>query len=388
MRAAEGPVRGTAQCATTVRAAPRAPGAAPAPPVESDDAPSAPRPAAAPMSPPTLLLPAALVEPDWIGADRIAALAAAPGWAALARRAHPLGEAGPTTPPPSDPGHERWLHARLGLPADTAIAAASAIADGRPAAAWRLDPVHLHVGRDHLVLTDPRSLALQPDESAALAEALGPLFADEGLVLDAVSPQRWYLHEPDAGRALRLATRPLSGATGRNVDAWMPTGPDARRWRRIVNEVQMTWHAHPVNAQRDARRLPAANSLWIEGRVPPTSDAGARAAALVAAHAPAGGPLRLAAPDGSALVLDTRLHEAALAGDPRGWAEAWTALDAETFEAIARAREPWTAGARVVLAGDAGWRELQVPPRAGWRFWRRADPAAWLAAPGGAGGRP
>ncbi|MFM1991516.1 MAG: hypothetical protein RJA99_4473 [Pseudomonadota bacterium] len=335
------------------------------------------------MSLPTLLLPAALVDPEWLGADRLAALAARPGWTAVARRARLLDETGPADPPPSDPGHERWLHARLRLPAGSAIAAASAIADGRPGAAWRLDPVHLHVGRDHLVLTDPAALALGPDESAALAAAVAPLFADEGLVLDAASPSRWYLHERDAGRALRLATRPLSGATGRNVDAWMPTGPDARRWRRMVNEVQMTWHAHAVNARREERRAPSVNSLWIEGRVPPPDDAGARAAAGVAAHATGSAPLRITAPDAAPLAIDARLHEAALAGDPQRWAAAWTALDADTFDAIAQAREPWIAGARVVLAGDAGWRELAVPPRADWRFWRRVDPAAWLAAPRG-----
>jgi UDP-galactopyranose mutase len=46
---------------------------------------------------------------------------------------------------------------------------------------------------------------------------------------------------------------------------------------------------------------------------------------------------------------------------------------------IARAEGAWRAGAHVVLAGDAGWRALQVAPRAGWRFWRRTDAAALLA---------
>lgn len=334
------------------------------------------------MSPPTLLLPAALVDADWLGAERVAALAALPGWTTLARRARVVAEAGPTDPPPSDPGHERWLHARLGLGADASLAAAAAIEDGVAGAAWRLDPVHLHVGRDHLVLTDPAALALARDEADALAAAVAPLFADEGLELDAAAPARWYLRERDASRPLRLRTRPLSGATGRNVDAWMPAGDDARRWRRMVNEVQMTWHAHAVNEARAERGAPSVNSLWIEGRVPGTVDARVRAAARVAVRAPADGPLRVDTGDGGPLVVDARLHDATLAGDPTGWAEAWRALEADTFTAIATPGDAWRDGARIVLAGDAGWRELAVSPRSDWRFWRRPDPAAWLAAPG------
>lgn len=333
------------------------------------------------MTAPVLLLPAALVDTDWLGADRVAELAALPGWTGIARRARLAGEAGPADPPPSDPGHERWLHACLGLPAEAALAAAAAIDDGRAAAAWRLDPVHLHVGRDHLVLTDPSALAVDAADAAALAAAIEPLFADEGLGLDVAAPGRWYLHERDPARALRLRTRPLSGATGRNVDAWMPTGDDARRWRRMVNEVQMTWHAHPVNEARAERGLPAVNSLWIEGRVPTGDDPRTRAAARIAARAPASAALRVDAGAAGAIVVDARLHDATLAGDPQRWAAAWRALEADTFAAIVQAGDPWTAGGRIVLAGDAGWRELDVSARPDWRFWRRPDPAAWLAPP-------
>src|SRR5690606_33262738 len=40
-------------------------------------------------------------------------------------------------------------------------------------------------------------------------------------------------------------------------------------WRRVLNEVQITLHEHPVNLARTARGLPAVNSLWPwgEGRL-------------------------------------------------------------------------------------------------------------------------
>ena len=328
--------------------------------------------------PPTLLLPAALVDPAWPGADRIAALAATPAWAALASRARVLACAGPEDPPPGAPGHLRWLATRLRLPAGTALAACAALVDGATDAAWRLDPVHLHVGRDHLVLGDPRELRPEADEAAALAAAIGPLLAEEGLALDARTPSRWYLREIDAARPLRVATRPLAGAIGRNIDAWQPRGEDARRWRRIVNEVQMTWHAHPVNARREAAGRPAVNSVWIEGRLAPGAPGVERdAAARIATDTPGGGPFSLALSDGARLVVDPRLLDAQLAGDPTAWHAAWHAIAADTLDAISRSG----GGGRVVLAGDAGWREIAIAPRADWRFWRRPGAASLLAEP-------
>jgi len=327
---------------------------------------------------PTLLLPAALADPGWIGADRIATLAKGPGWTALSRRVRTLAQAGPEDRPASDPGHERWLRARLGLPGDAALAACSALVDAVPSAAWRVDPVHLHVGRDHLVLTDPELLALSADDARTLAAAIAPLFADDGLALETPGPARWYLRELDPARPLRLATRPLSGAVGRNIDAWQPTGDDVRRWRRLLNEVQMTWHEHAANTRREAARLPTVNSLWIEGRVPPASPEAELAARLAVRDRDA--VTELAGRDGT-LRVDERLLAAQLAGDPQRWADAWRALESSVFAPMARAEGPWLRGARLVLAGDAGWRELAVSPRADWRFWRRPDPAALLAEP-------
>ncbi len=338
-------------------------------------------------APPTLLLPASLVDPDWIGGDRIAALAASPAWSALARRVAELGATGPEGPPPNDPGHERWLRRRLAVPDGAASAAAAALADGAPDAAWRLDPVHLHVGRDHLVLTDPRALRLTVDDARALSDAIAPLLADEGLALEVPTASRWYLRETDPARPLRLRTRPLAGAIGRNIDAWQPGGDDARRWRRIVNEIQMTWHGHAVNARREAAGLATANSVWLEGRCPGAAGGAERDAAARLATRDAGdAPIEVVLSDGARLRVDDRLLDAQLAGDPSAWLEAWGRIEADTLGPIVRAQAAWRDGARVVLAGDAGWRELAVRPRADWRFWRRADPAALLAEPG-AGGR-
>lgn len=335
--------------------------------------------------PATLLLPGALAARDGSEAGPPCPRSVGSELARLARRIVACEQGPPDGAPPFEPGHVRWLHAHLGLARDEATAACTAAPDHVAGAHWRLDPVHLHLGRDHLVLTDPARLELAEADALELAEAVAPLFADDGLALLAAGP-RWYLRETDPSRPLALRTRSLIGALGRNVSAWMPTGKDARRWKRLLNEVQMTWFEHPVNLRREAAGRPPINGLWIDGRVPPAipAAAGALARALDRDGRPPGGTrIEL---DGAPLVLDTTLLDARLEGDPRRGVDAWRATEATWFAPIAAGTPPWDTGARIVLAGELGWRTLRVAPRADWRFWRRADPAAWLIEPLGTSG--
>lgn len=353
---------------------------------------------------PALLLAASLVDPAWLGSDRLAQAARAPGFAALARKAA-LGSASEETDTHlPEPGHEDWLQKAFGLPAGAPISACSALADGAMQARWRLDPVNLHIGRDHLVLTDPARLRLGAEDARSLAASVDELFRDEGLTLIADHPLRWYLQEPDPARGLRLQTRSMLAALGRSIDAWQPSGDDARRWRRIVNEVQMSWYNHPVNDQRESQGLRPINSVWIEGPCPAligaqtrapmsfptsaqtsaTSTAQSAAAGRVAARRSTG-----ASPDGAdpdpqsidltpaciepsmALTIDDRLFEAQCSGDPQRWMQAWQSIDQTFFAPMARGQAPWQHGATLILAGDGLWREMVIGVRPRWRFWQQ-----------------
>jgi hypothetical protein len=362
---------------------------------------------------PALLLAASLVDPAWLGSDRLAQAARAPGFAALARKAA-LGSASEETGTHlPEPGHEAWLQKAFGLPASAPISACSALADGAAQARWRLDPVNLHIGRDHLVLTDPARLDLGSEDARSLAASVDELFRDEGLTLIADHPLRWYLQEPDPARGLRLQTRSMLAALGRSIDAWQPSGDDARRWRRIVNEVQMSWYDHPVNDQRESQGLRPINSVWIEGPCPAligaqtrapmsfptsaqtsaTSTEQSAAAGRVAARRSAG-----ASPDGAdpdpqlidlspaciepsmALTIDDRLFEAQCSGDPQRWLQAWQSIDEACFGPMARGQAPWQHGATLVLAGDGLWREMVIGTPSRWRLWQqRTSPESWLA---------
>jgi len=354
-------------------------------------------------SPPALLLAASLVDPAWLGRDRLAQASRAPGFAALTRRAAIGRSSEDTASHLPDPGQEDWLQKAFGLPAGTPIAACSALADAALSARWRLDPVNLHIGRDHLVLTDPARLALGADDARALAASIAGLFQDEGMTLLAAHPERWYLQETEPSRGLRLQTRSMLAALGRSIDGWQPTGDDARRWRRIVNEVQMSWYRHPVNERRESEGLMPVNSLWIEGPCPDLDTRGtgaqipAQTASVTLSQWSAAG--RIAARRGAtvpvagdakarlsidlsigpntpcietsmALTIDDRLFEALCAGDPQRWMQAWQSLDEAYFVPMSRAQVPWQRGATLVLAGDGLWRELSIGARRPWCFWQ------------------
>ncbi len=45
----------------------------------------------------------------------------------------------------------------------------------------------------------------------------------------------------------------------------MPSGTSADRYRRLISEIEMALHDHPVNTERQARGQRPVNSLWLWG---------------------------------------------------------------------------------------------------------------------------
>lgn len=166
-------------------------------------------------------------------------------------------------------GLERSLFALFGVavpaPRDVPVAAVTRQRDRHDAGEgyWlRADPVYLRADRDRLVVLGNTLLDVSAEEQALLARELAPLFEQDGLTLDAVNARRWYLRTAEAPQ---LETTPLPDAIGQDAFHCMPQGPNARRWRSLLNEVQMTLHASEVNARRVAAGQLPVNSVWFWG---------------------------------------------------------------------------------------------------------------------------
>lgn len=245
--------------------------------------------------------------------------------------------------------HESWLARQYGLstPSDNsspALATSVMRAFDLPAQSgfWFIvQPVHLHIARDHLVLTDPRHLALSEPDSRALFDIVRPLLEETGKTLQYGDAATWFLRADDWHA---LLTSTPDAASGHNIDIWMPKGDQARDWRRLQNEIQMHWHAHAINDEREARGLKPVNSIWLWGGASATGGtqpefeetftSGASGNPFIAAAA---SPVAatsatdiLARPQHGLLMLDD-LIAPALAGDWSEWLGRFQAMEQTWF---------------------------------------------------------
>lgn len=306
------------------------------------------------------------------GASAPDGLSALRGWLARAVEvSHHAGDALSLTPP-----HEHALARALGWPVDDGRLPWAAWTAGRTdvACAW-LWPCHWQAGLDHLTIIPPHALDLRPDEAVALRQAFADHAAQDGVTLHGDDPWRW-LAEGALFEGWRSAS--LDRVAHRRVDTWWRDAgadPAARALLRLLNEAQMLFHAHPVNAARAQRGALPVNGLWVSGAGRWGGDGPTAAGATVRC-------------------LDDLLL-AAITGDALAWMAAWQRIDAQWLA-------PWLAAAErdgeprwLTLCGERGWRCWRLdpgvapppPPRLGWRArWRRwwggsADRAAAASSP-------
>lgn len=161
---------------------------------------------------------------------------------------------------------QRGLLAALELPAAqfpsapvSAIGNSDALAEGF----WlHAEPVHFVAGLDRLSF-----LALNGEAGVSEVErsALEPVLAEH------LGASGFALHSGDgewlvrSERVLAVQTACPEAAAGNELERVMPHGPDAGDVRRLMTELQMLLHDHPVNEARARRGLPAINAVWLWG---------------------------------------------------------------------------------------------------------------------------
>ena len=292
--------------------------------------------------------------------------------------------------------HERWVARRFGAVAANAadeapLAPYMLLADGGTPgdARWAcVEPVHVRTAHDHLVLIDPSALDLTDEDAASLLATARPLIEELGVRVEAPTPHRWYL-TGDALGALAGAS-PLR-ASGRSIEIWLPhdaqTGQRSRIWMKLQNEVQMGWFEHPVNEAREARGLPAVNSIWLhaQGAAQPVrspfvrvlSDAAATrglalAASVEAAAAPASFKAMPPLEAGETLVELGSFAAPFIAQDWAAWQAALDALERDWFAPALEALDSGRLGMlALTLAGDTGSATLTATRSDLRKFWRR-----------------
>lgn len=280
--------------------------------------------------------------------------------------------------------HELWLSQALGLtagltqssspPMAKMVLANNGLDAAEPACWFLLQPSHLHIARDHLVLTDRRQLALPDAEARILFDDARPLFHELGHAIHYVDAENWLLRADD-WRGLKTSTP--DAACGHNIDVWLPSGPGERNWRRLHNEVQMSWHAHPLNEEREMQGKKTVNALWLWGGTwlepehGKPEDRPAQALMRAADSPEASQDFLRTMPDNAILLLD-QLIEPALGNDWAEWLDRFHQLEASWFGPLQRALQGGELKSiRLVLSGETMLAEHQPSRNPLRKFWNR-----------------
>ncbi len=259
----------------------------------------------------------------------------------------------------------------------------SATNAGTESQVWFCEPVHFALARDHLLVAPLAQAPLDAAEAQALAAVADESAREAGAALRLIDHGHWFL-QVDA--PWQLDTVPLAAALGRAVLEALPTGADARRWRKLLNEIQMRWHIHPVNAAREARGAQTVNALWLHGGGvwsplprPPfatllSEDPVLRGWALAAGLAPSALLSADATPHAKGDVLSVwdDLQSSAALEDWHAWRDLLLEFERMLESLCKRAFAAGFASVELVLAGRRGTRRFSLGAHDRWRFWTRA----------------
>lgn len=187
-----------------------------------------------------------------------------PGLARVARygTSRPLGSLGH--------GWRSWLAAWSGqesliesAPATVAAAASRVTAeDAKDRMAWIATPVHLVAGLSSVHLDARGLLQVELEVRRDLAADFNKVFGESGFRLEALPSAGFLMSGPRIADADIVDPARVLGAS---INGVLPEASNAPTLRRLVAEIEMWLHDHPVNLARQRRgRLPI-TALWLWG---------------------------------------------------------------------------------------------------------------------------
>lgn len=233
---------------------------------------------------------------------------------------------------------------------------------------WHLlTPAHYALARDHVTL-GALSPEISPETCTQLWQQAQAVLHDAGAQLLAGQAQRWYLHHPALNH---LGGSDPSRALGRNVDIWMPDGPQeaARLWRRWHNEIQMLWHEQPMNG------------LWLSGSGALPAVPAEKKSLAPQSHALIQGltrwmnaPLLEHAAPADVIFLDD-LSVPAMQQNWHNWRTALQNLEQRWFAPFMQNKVHFT----LTICGELMSRTWQIDPNQRWKFWQRRTLLQYLS---------
>jgi hypothetical protein len=126
-----------------------------------------------------------------------------------------------------------------------------------------LEPVHLVAGLNDLAAMQLHgSSRVTGEEYEALTTTLNEHLTFENYELQPNHETGWLLRST---RELDAITIAPEHAFSEPLKHSLPTGPQGAELRRLMTEIQMLLHEHPINRARARGGLPAINAVWLWG---------------------------------------------------------------------------------------------------------------------------
>jgi len=290
---------------------------------------------------------------------------------------------------------ESWLCQCFGVVRqyDWPVAPYAALGDGlTPGGQYWLcvDPVHLQLLRDRIIVQQCPEAEIGADEAALLVQTLNQHFSADGLQFFAPHASRWYL---SLQHAPALQTHPLRDVLGLDANSLLSEGQDALMWHGRLNEVQMLLHDHPVNLEREEQGKQPVNSIWPWGgggvrkslnspfdavwAQPPFMRGLALAAGVASSSLPDSLTewLNAIPGNGAHLVALDGLSASAASGDADAWRAALLQMEASWFVPLLDAvKAGRMATVHLHIAGAGQLRQFTISRDCLWKFWRRRKP--------------
>ncbi len=126
----------------------------------------------------------------------------------------------------------------------------------------RSDPVTLWADMAQVFMTSHGFADLDPFERNEIENCIRTVLMEEGIDLHADHPERWCIA---LNKPLEFEFTSLDDALGMDLADALPAHPQARFWRRILNEIQVALHNCPVNIRRRQAGRQEINSVWFWG---------------------------------------------------------------------------------------------------------------------------
>lgn len=126
----------------------------------------------------------------------------------------------------------------------------------------RSDPVTLWADMAQVFMTSYGFADLNPYERNEIENCIRSVLLEEGIDFHSDHPERWCIA---LNKPLEFEFTPLDEALGMDLADALPVHPEARFWKRILNEIQVALHNCPVNIRRRQSGKQEINSVWFWG---------------------------------------------------------------------------------------------------------------------------